>query len=54
MINNEVSLGNKKIMLTPEVVHDKGDGFKNDIIINNITLIAGGKTLLEDANLRLV
>lgn len=28
--------------------------FRGDIIINNVTLIAGGKTLLDEAQLRLV
>mmetsp|Transcript_102188 Transcript_102188/g.141227 ORF Transcript_102188/g.141227 Transcript_102188/m.141227 type:complete len:212 (-) Transcript_102188:1487-2122(-) len=38
----------------PEVKHEKGDGFKKDINIQNITLLAGGKTLLVGATLRLV
>jgi hypothetical protein len=29
------------------VVHDKPDPFKADILINNLTLIIGGKTLLD-------
>lgn len=44
----------KRKVPPPEVIHDKGDGFKSDIIINNITLIAGGKTLLDNATLKLV
>lgn len=36
-------------MPPPEVVHDKGDFFKSDIIVNSVTVIAGNKTLLEDA-----
>ena len=44
----------KKRIPPPIVVHDKSDGFKNDIIIPAITLIAGGKTLLENATLKLV
>lgn len=38
----------------PEVRHDKGNNFKQDIMIPNITLIVGGKALLEGATLRLV
>jgi len=37
----------------PEVHHDKGDSFNTDIQIHNITLIAGSKTLLDNAQLRL-
>ena len=44
----------KKKIPPPEVQHDKGGAFLTDIQINNITLIAGGKTLLENAQLRLV
>lgn len=35
-------------------MHDKPDPFKADILINNLTLIIGGKTLLEGAQLKLV
>jgi ABC-type transport system involved in cytochrome bd biosynthesis fused ATPase/permease subunit len=38
----------------PEVRHDKGNNFKQDIMIPNVTLIVGGKALLESATLRLV
>ena len=38
----------------PTVVHDKDDEFKNDIIIPNLMLTAGGKTLLDGATLRIV
>jgi ABC-type multidrug transport system ATPase subunit len=44
----------KKKVPPPTVKHDKSDGFKKDIIIPGITLIAGGKTLLEGATLKLV
>lgn len=44
----------KKKIPPPEVVHDKGEGFKSDIMVNNITLLAGGKPLLEKATLKLV
>jgi hypothetical protein len=50
----EEFIEHKKRVPPPRVIHDKGDGFKNDIIIPSITLIAGGKTLLEGATLRLV
>jgi hypothetical protein len=39
----------KNRMPPPEVIHDKGDHFKSDIIVNSVTVIAGNKTLLEDA-----
>lgn len=35
-------------------MHDKPDPFKADILITNLTLIIGGKTLLEGAQLKLV
>ncbi len=38
----------------PEVRHDKGNNFKQDIMIPQVTLIVGGKALLEGATLRLV
>ena len=38
----------------PTIIHDKQEVFTNDIIIPSITLIAGGKVLLENATLRLV
>lgn len=44
----------KKKIPPPEVRHDKSDGFKSDIIITDITLLAGGKPLLEKATLKLV
>ena len=44
----------KNRMPPPEVIHDKGDHFKSDIIVNSVTVIAGNKTLLEDAQIRLV
>ena len=47
-------MSQKRRIPPPVVIHDKPDGFKNDILINNVTLIAGGKTLLETAQLRLV
>mmetsp|Transcript_38471 Transcript_38471/g.27864 ORF Transcript_38471/g.27864 Transcript_38471/m.27864 type:complete len:99 (+) Transcript_38471:548-844(+) len=39
---------------SPEVRHEKGDGFNKDIMIQGITLLAGGKQLLNSATLRLV
>lgn len=50
----EEFIAHKRRVPPPIVIHDKGDGFKSDIIINNVTLIAGGKTLLDGAQLRLV
>lgn len=38
----------------PEVRHDKGEGFKKDILVNGVTIIVGGKTLLEGAQLKFV
>ena len=38
----------------PTVVHDNPNPFKNDIILPNVQLIAGGQHLLEDTQLRLV
>lgn len=44
----------KKMVPQPTVIHDKPDPFKNDILINNFSLIVGGKHLLEDTSLKLV
>ena len=44
----------KESVPDPEVIHDKPDPFKNDILIHSLTLIAGGKTLLDGAKLKLV
>lgn len=41
-------------MPAPTVVHDKENTFKNDIIIPSVTLIAGGKELLDSAAIKLV
>lgn len=38
----------------PEVRHDKGEGFRRDISVTGITIIVGGKTLLENSMLKLV
>jgi len=38
----------------PEVRHDKGNNFKLDIQVTGVTLIVGGKTLLDNAHLRLI
>jgi hypothetical protein len=43
----EEFMQHKKRIPPPTVIHDKPDPFKNDILINNLTLIIGGKTLLE-------
>lgn len=44
----------KKKIPPPEVRHDKGSGFKKDIFVPSITVIVGGKTLLDGAQLKLV
>lgn len=38
----------------PEVKHDLSDSFKTDLLIQGVTVIAGGKPLLEQATLKLV
>ena len=38
----------------PEVRHDKGEGFKKDIFVTGVTIIVGGKTLLENSQLKFV
>lgn len=43
----EEFIQHKRRIPPPTVMHDKPDPFKGDILINNLTLIIGGKTLLE-------
>lgn len=50
----EEFIQHKKRIPPPVVMHDKPDPFKNDILINNLSLIIGGKTLLDGASLKLV
>jgi ABC-type multidrug transport system ATPase subunit len=50
----EEFMQHKKRIPAPTVIHDKPDPFKADILINNLTLIIGGKTLLDQAQLKLV
>ena len=50
----EEFIQHKKHIPPPIVIHDKPDPFKADILINNLTLIIGGKTLLDQAQLKLV
>ncbi len=50
----EEFIQHKKRVPPPTIMHDKLEVFKNDIIIPSITLIAGGKALLEGAALKLV
>ena len=50
----EEFMQHKKRIPPPTVLHDKPDPFKNDILINSLTLIIGGKTLLDQAQLKLV
>lgn len=47
-------MGHKKRIPPPQVKHDKGTAFIKDIMIPNVTIIVGGKTLLESASLKLV
>lgn len=44
----------KKAIPPPEVRHDKGDNFRTDIMVTGVTLIIGGKALLENATIKLV
>ena len=46
-------MATKKKVPAPEVIHDKSNHSKADIYCPNITLIAGGKALLDKALLRL-
>jgi len=46
-------MDHKRKIPPPEVRHSKGVGFNADIMIPNITLIVGGKSLLEAATLKL-
>lgn len=50
----EEFMQHKKRIPPPQVLHDKPDPFKADILINQLTLIIGGKTLLDQAQLKLV
>lgn len=43
----EEFIQHKRRIPPPQVLHDKPDPFKADILINNLTLIIGGKTLLD-------
>jgi len=44
----------KRKIPSPEVRHDKGDNFRSDIMVTGVTLIVGGKSLLENATIKLV
>ena len=44
----------KKAIPQPEVVHEKGFNFKLDILCPKVDLVVGGKTLLDNAVLKLV
>jgi ATPase subunit of ABC transporter with duplicated ATPase domains len=46
-------MATKESVPVPEVIHDKSCHSKADIYCPNITLIAGGKALLDKALLRL-
>jgi len=47
-------MSHKKRIPKPEVRHDKGEGFKKDIYVQGITIIVGGKTLLDNAMIKFV
>ena len=47
-------MSHKKRIPAPECRHHKGEGFKKDIAVAGINIIVGGKTLLENAQLRFV
>jgi len=47
-------MSHKKKVPPPEVRHERGAGFNQDINIFGVTLIVGGKALLEGATLKLV
>lgn len=46
-------MATKKKVPPPRVIHDKSDSSKADIYLPNVTVIAGGKALLEKAVVRL-
>ena len=46
-------MATKKKVPPPRVIHDLSDSTKADIYLPNITLMAGGKALLEKATVRL-
>jgi len=46
-------MATKKKVPPPRVMHDKSDNSKADIYLPGVTLIAGGKALLEKATVRL-
>merc|ERR1719362_1815768 len=47
-------MSHKQRIPKPECRHDKGEGFKRDITVSGVNIIVGGKTLLENAQLRFV
>ena len=47
-------MSHKSRIPKPEVRHDKGEGFKKDIFVTGVTIIVGGKTLLENSQLKFV
>jgi ATP-binding cassette, subfamily F, member 3 len=46
-------LTHKSRIPPPQVKHEKGHAFNKDILVNNVTIIVGGKTLVENAQLKL-
>jgi len=46
-------MATKEKVPPPRVIHDKSDNSKADIYLPKVTLVAGGKALLDTATLRL-
>ena len=46
-------MATKKKVPPPRVIHDKSDSSKADIYLPDVTLVAGGKPLLDKATVRL-
>lgn len=46
-------MATKKKVPPPRVIHDKSDSSKADIYLPDVTLVAGGKALLDKATVRL-
>ena len=42
----------KELVPPPEVQHDKSENTLADIFLENVTIVAGGKTLLDEATVR--
>jgi ATP-binding cassette subfamily F protein 3 len=46
-------MATKKKVPPPRVIHDKSNSSKADIFLPDVTLVAGGKALLDKATVRL-